>query len=34
MLAFATSFGEPCVVVAGVIVGNVTVNIGVACDCC
>ncbi len=34
MLAFATSFGEPCVAVGGVIVGNVIVNVGVACDCC
>jgi hypothetical protein len=34
MLASATSFGEPCVVVRGVIVGSVILNIGAACDCC
>ncbi len=34
MLASATSFGEPCVVVGGVIVGSVILNVSVACDCC
>ncbi len=33
MLAFATSFGEPCVAIGGVIVRSVIINVGVACDC-